>query len=807
MLKNYLKIAWRNLAKNKMHSFINIIGLTIGLYASMLVITVVIDDLSYDIQWNKADRLYRVLTKFDGGGENDKFPQAMTALNPAMKENFPEIEAVSSVYISDLELKKEKISSETIKVTSIETDPEIWKLFDFNILFGTPKEFKEGKDNLVISESFQKKYFPGENPVGKIIYHLPPYRNEPIEYEITGVIKDIPSNTHLRADVILIKPSRIESFDQNWHTFSFYYTILKPGTDVNKLTTKVDKWYAGLVKEEKPSTFEFQPIKDVYLHSQFADYQPVKGDYSTIFILSGIALLLLIIACINFINLTTARTVYRMREIGVRKILGAGKRNVVFQFLTESLLFFMISTVFGVLFYFGSLPYIERFLGNNLTITFVTVKYLFVIVFLIIVAISLLIGLYPAFVISGFKPISALKGTLGSGNKSSGNFVLKSLVTVQFSISIAVLIGLIIVQQQVNFINTRDIGYDKDNLIAIDFVSWNGKGESFKVELLKLPFVKNVSITDWIPSRGAGSMGLNIKDPINENKQIAINVIQGDADLPTTLKLHLKKGRLFDNSFQSDKMSWEGYSLNAKEKDSAKALRSSLVTAYTAKILQVNDLDIELKGTQTSPVGLIDNFHNESLKNKLKPTIIFATAPSKYSGMLIRVNPKNERETLSAIHNVWKQFFPNRVLGINWVNDLLEQQYSKEAKFRKLFVFFSLISMFLALLGIFGLIEHAVARRIKEVGIRKVLGASISSIIILFSKSFLKLVVLAVLIATPFAWYGASTWLQEFAYKIDIKWWVFAIAGIITITIVLLTLIFQTTKAAIVNPVKSLRSE
>lgn len=807
MLKNYIKIAWRNLVKNKMHSFINIIGLTIGLYASMLVVTVVIDDLSYDKQWSKADRLYRVLTKFDGGGENDKIPQAMTALNPAMKENFPEIEEVSSVYISDLELKKEKVSSETIKVTSIETDPEIWKLFDFNILSGTPKEFKSGKYNLVISESFQKKHFQNIDPVGKIIYHLPSYLNDPKEYEITGVIKDIPSNTHLRADVILIKPSRTEAFDQNWHTFSSYYAILKPGSDINSLTAKVNPWLAGLLKQEKPSTIEFQPIKDIYLHSEFADYQPVQGDYSTIFILSGIALLLLIIASINFINLTTARTVYRMREIGVRKILGAGKRNVVFQFLTESILFFMIATALGVFFYFVSLPYIENFLGYKLTLTFVTVKHLFVIVFIIILVISLLIGLYPAFLISGLKPASALKGSLGSGNKNNENLVLKSLVTVQFSISIAVLIGLIIVQQQVTFMNTKDIGYYKDNLIAIDFVSWNGKGESFKNELLKLTDVKNVSITNWIPGRGAGSMGLNIKDPINENKQIAINVIQGDADLPKTLGLHLKEGRLFDNSFQADKIPWNGFSVPDKEKDSSKVLRSSLVTSYTAKTLQVNNLNIELIGTQATPVGIIDDFHNETLKNILKPTMIIAAAASNYAGMLIRVDSKNERATLVEVNKLWEQFFPSKVLSINWVDDLLLQQYKKEAKFRKLFVFFSLLSMFLALLGIFGLIEHAVTRRVKEVGIRKVLGASISSIIVLFSKSFLKLVALAVLIATPFAWYGADIWLQEFAYKIDIKWWVFAIAGIITITIVLITLIFQTTRAAIVNPVKSLRSE
>lgn len=808
MLNNYLKIAWRNIVKNKLYSFINIIGLTIGLWACMSVATVVIDDLSYDTQWSKGGQLYRILTKFNRGGENDKLAQTYTGMSAALQENFPEVEAVSGMYVHDLDLKFDKASSDVLQVASIHSDPAIWNVLDFTILAGTPKEFEAGKGNFIITESFRKKHFPSENPVGKIIYHVSPYVEEPLEFLITGVIADIPTNTHLRAEAIYLKPQWKESLGEPRQTFSNYYTVLKSGTNLDQFTAKVNDWYADLIKTENPVTFEFQPIKYVYLHSSFHQGQRVQSDLDTIYILCGIGFFLLAIACVNFINLTTAKTVHRMREIGVRKILGAGKRNVVFQFLTESILFFIISFALGLLLYIMLLPYIEDFLGHRLALTFISSEYLFVLVILILVPISLLVGVYPALAISRFTPVHAITGVLYPNQGIGRNVLQKGLVIFQFAISIVLLVVLIIVNQQVNYLNNKDIGYNKENLLAINFVLWGDKGKTFKEELLKRPDIKNASITNWLPTRGPGSFSFLVDDPVNLGKKIEIFHIQGDVDLAKTLGLGLREGRLFSDSFQNDKMPLEFFSLDRKEKEgSSEMLRSSLVTAHTARLLQIKEPNTKLKYTESVVVGIIDDFHSESLKKHLKPTMIVSEDSPEYGGMLIRVDPANRKETLAGIQQLWNEFYPNKVLGLNWVEDLLDKQYEAETKIMKVFIFFSLLSMFLAALGILGLVGHATARKIKEVGIRKVMGASINSIILLFSRSFLKLVGLAFLIAAPIAWYSASRWLQGFAFRIEIQWWFFILAGSITIFIVGITLFSQIIRSALANPVKSLRTE
>lgn len=809
MLKNYLKIAWRNIVKNKVYSFINIIGLTIGLCACMLVATVVMDDLSYDTQWSKGGQLYRILTQFNEGGEKDKIAQTYSGMSAALQENFPEVEAVSGIYVHDLDLKFYKASSDVFQVSSIHSDPAIWDVLDFTILAGTPKEFVAGMGNLIITESFRKKHFPSENPVGKIIYHVAPYTAEPGEFLITGVIADIPTNTHLRAEAIYLKPQWKESLGEPRQIFSEYYTFLKPGTDLGQFTTKVNNWYADFIKTENPATFEFQPIEDVYLHSSFNQGQRVQADLGTIYILCGIGFLLLAIACINFINLTTARTVHRMREIGVRKILGADKRNVVLQFLTESVLFFIIAFVLGLLFYFMLLPYIEGFLGHRIAQTFITSPYLFVLVVLILVPVSLLVGVYPAMAISRFTPVHAITGILYPSQGIGRNVLQKGLVIFQFVISMVLLAVLIIVNEQVNYLNNKDIGYNEENLLAINFFLLGDTGKAFKEELLKRPDIKNVSATDWLPTKGPGSFKMIVDDPIHSDKKIEVFMIKGDVDLPKTLGLGLREGRLFSDFFQTDKMPWDFRSFMNKEenKDSSRLLRSSLVTAHTAKLLQIHNLQSELKQTESVVVGIVDDFHSESLKQHLKPTLIVSEDFPKYGGMLIRVNPGDKKETLAGIQKVWKKFYPDKLLRTDWTEDLLTQQYKAEAKAIKLFTFFSMLSMFLAALGILGLIEHATARRIKELGIRKVLGASINSIILLFSKNFLKLLVIAFLIASPIAWYSANRWLQGFAFRIEMEWWFFILAGGITLFIAGLTLISQIIKAALADPVKSLGTE
>lgn len=776
----------------------------------MVVATVVIDDLSYDRQWSKGEDLYRIISVNKiGNGLYDRSASSFAGLGTKLKTDYPEVESVSEMSTYKLRIKLKKSDENGMEVNVLGADTSFWKMLDIDVLEGNPKKFVDGTGNIVISESFRQKFFPKEDPVGKIIYDVPTYSEKSMPYLITGVIKDIPSNTVFRSEIILIKKGRTEDLSKKeWGTFSQNYVLFKPGVNIKKFTKKLNEWYSNFVEVKDHYRFEFQPVKDIYLHSDFAEYQQVKGDYKNIYILSGVALLLLLIACINFINLSTARAIQRLRETGVRKILGAARSQLIIQFSIESVLFFFISTLLATILYYLSLHSVENYLGHNLAQTLVSKYYLLVTSYGIILLISLFTGFYPAWVLSGFKPAATLKGNLFTGNASGQNIVKKSLVVLQFSISIIVLVALMIVQQQVSFMKNRDIGFNKNNLLSIGGISWDGKGAAFKNELLNQPGVVSASITSWTPTEGAGYMSKEIEDPNDPGKKIKVWYINGDPDLAKTLGIHLKKGRFLDKSFSSDTISQDSLMrMDSSAYAAAAGQQSSLITSYTAKVLHVNTLNETVSNIQTRPVGIVEDFNNESLKDAMEPTVIIAENSPNYGGMLIRINPAAKKQVAAAINKIWRQFYPEKLLDLKWVDDMLAEQYKAETKLMQLFAFFSGLSMFLAALGIFGLIVQTTSQRVKEIGIRKILGASINSIVRLFSIDFLKLIVIAIVISSPVAWWLMNNWLMDFAYRIHINWLVFALAGIIAISIALATISIQAIKAAIANPVKSLRTE
>lgn len=816
MIKNYfpaghfVKTAWRTITKNRVFSLINILGLTIGLSTCMIVATVVIDDLSYDRQWSKGNNLYRIIAINKLGDDlYDRSSSSFQGLVGKLESDFPEVKAAGTMYSYKNQLRLNDADPNGVEVTILSADTVAWQMLDIDVLAGDPRKYIEGSRNIVISESFSKKFFPGENPVGKIIYDVPSYTAEPKSYLITGIIKDIPTNSVLRAEAIFLhKPRQADLHKKEYGTFSENWVLFNQGTEITKFTEKLNKWYSGYVETKQPYQFEFQPIKSIYLGSDFAGYQMVKGDAKSIYIFSGVAFLLLVIACVNFMNLSTARAIQRLQETGVRKILGADRGQLVFQFLTEAFLFFVISTLSATLIYQMSIPFVERYLEHGLSQTFVSKYYLFAIVFAVIFCISILTGFYPAWIISGFKPSATLKGRLFPGNASTQHFVRKGLVVFQFSISIVVLIALIVVRQQVSFMNNKDIGYNRNNLLSIGFVSWDGKGETFKNELLRQPGVAAASITSWLPTRGAGYSSREIEDPNRAGKKIKVWYINGDPDLAQTLGLRLVKGRFLDRSFASDLVNQDSMmQMDSASYVAAATQQSSLITAYTAKLLHADKLGFPVKNAHTTPAGIVQDFNNESLKNPMQPVIIIAENSPSYGGMLIRIQPGFEQQVTTAIGKLWQQFFPGKLLDTKWVDDMLAAQYKAENKLQQLFIFFSGLSMFLASLGIFGLLAQAVAERVKEIGIRKVLGASVQSIVQLFSIDFLKLVIIAAAIASPVAWFFMSRWLSDFAYRVAINWWIFIIAGGIAVAVAMITMSFQTIRAAMANPVKSLRSE
>ncbi len=809
MFKNYLRTAWRSLFKNTTYSFINIVGLTIGLCACMLVATVVIDDSSYDKQWSRSKDLYRIISVNKmGNGLYDRSAQSFAGLANTLRTGYPEVEAVAIIYAYKQRLKLSEANPNGIEINALHADTSFWKMLDVKIVSGNPRRYVDGSNNVVITESFRQKFFENENPVGKIVYNVPSYGDKE-SFVITGVIKDLPYNTIFRSDIIILGEGSAETLNkQQYGSLLQQYVLFKDGSNVAQLARKLNKWYANFVEVKNPYRFEFQPLKDVYLHSDFAEGQKLKGNYKNIYIFSGVALLLLLIACVNFVNLSTAKAIERVKETGIRKVLGANRSQLILQFLTESLLFFFIAAVLSTLIYQLSLPAVEKFIDHDLQITFVSHIYLLLAAYGIMFLISIFTGLYPACILSSFQPATTLKGNLVRGKLSAQNIFRKTLVVVQFSISIIVLIALIVVWQQVSFLNNKDIGYDKGNLLCIDFISWDGKGATFKNELLKQAGVVSASISDWKPTQGLGSMSRVIDDPNNTGNTIKVWYIIADADFAKTMGMHLQRGRLLNNSFGEDVMSQDSLmQLHHEQYNAAANQQSSLLTAYTAKVLHAKELNQTIKEAQTKPVGIISDFNSESLKDPLEPTIIIADKSPQYGGMLIRVVPGAQANVTSFINKLWRQFYPEKLLTINWVDDMIAGQYRDESKLQQLFIFFSSLSMLLAALGIFGLTVQATHQRVKEIGIRKVLGASITGIIQLLPKDFVMLIVVAILIATPIAWYFMNKWLQDFAYKINVGWEVFIISGSVAIIIALLTISSQAIKAAVANPVKSLRTE
>ncbi len=808
MLKNHLKTSWRNLLRNRLYSGINITGLTIGLTACLLVATVVINDLSYDTWWKNAKNIYRIISiNNNAKGGADRFASSFTGLGPAFKKNFPEVVDYCRMNVNDERLQIGN-AKDGVKFNFLSAEPSVWNVLDFNVTEGTPQKFVTEYPNLVITEDFKKQYFPNSDPVGKLIYNLPSFGKSK-QLLITGVIKNIPSNTHLHADGLLInslRPDDDKLYKGEYGSFMQQYILLRPGADVKQFTAKANNWCASYYAGKKRNySYAFQPITDVYLKSDFSE-SATKGSMQNVYIFSGVATLLLLIACINFINLTTARALKRIRETGIRKVLGADKKQLIAQFLFESLFFFCIAFVLSLLLYNLFVPSVETYLERKLALSLTHNVALFLSASGIMLLVSLFTGLYPAMVLSRPKPAVVLKSRLA--NNGITNFLRKGLVTVQFVISIVILIAAVVVQGQLHFLDNKDIGYNKNNLFKTDFTSFETKGSAFKQAVLQLPQVENASISNWALGVGQGTFSTAITDPKDASNKIEAWYIEGDINLVATLQLQLQSGRSFNPALSTDAPNMD----SLMEKDSEKWEESQktqpvLVTAYTAQLLGIKEFNKPVTGVRGIPVGIVKNFNNESLKQPLKPCIISANSASAYGYMLVRVKPEAEKQFLAQYHAVWQKFFPGKILQFDWVSDLLNAQYHREQKLQQLFTFFSYLAVFLACLGLFGLTAFTAEQRIKEIGIRKVVGASVFDITSLLSKDFLKLVLIAVIIASPVGAWLMNNWLQNFAYRISIEWWVFALVGGIAMIIALATISFQAIKAAMANPMVSLRSE
>ncbi|QRR04205.1 ABC transporter permease [Dyadobacter sandarakinus] len=805
MLRNYFRIGRRVLIKNRGYTLIHLTGLALGLWACMIVATVVIDSLSYDRQWTHADDIYRVIhVRKMGEGLLERSTSSPAALPAEMQKLFPEVVSWSSVNGYDYYFKVHPDDPAGHTTHVLSADSGIVGMLGIKVVAGS---LRTDGNNLALTRSVAGKLFPGQDAIGRTLWQIPKYGDKANAYQVTALIEDLPYNSHLRTDAIHLNQTKPQVLSNTGYmSFERNYILLHPRTNAASLARKVNKWYTGFMKGNDLSGFEFQPVKDVYLHSDFAEGQSVRADANSIYIFMGVAALLLFIACVNFVNLSTARAFTRIKEASVRKILSGSRMQLIMQSLAETLTIFAVAVAIAMIAYFFSLQEVEGFLGHHLVQTFTTHTHLAAWAVLLVLITALFTGIYPAWLISGFKPSHTLRGLLS--HTFGLNTLRKGLVVMQFSISIVVLLATIVVWRQLSLMEHKDLGYDKKNLLSIDQVSWDGKGAAFKSELLRIAGAQRASISLWRPTDGGGYMSKEVDDPADTKSRIRVWFIAGDLDLAETLGLRLSGGRLLSPGFGADAInadSMQRADFGAFEQ--AATRQSSLITRSAARILNIKTLNRMIPSAKTVPVGMIDDFNNESLYEPIKPTIIVGHRDVQYGGMFIRITPGTEKQTTRAIRSLWKKFYPAKMLTINPVEELLSKQYEAEGRLRQLFLFFSGLTMFLSALGIFGLVVQAGEQRSKEMSIRKVLGASVTGIVTLLTKDFVRLVVFAILLATPVGWYTLQNWLERYPYRTQLHWWIFAVTGAGALFITVLTVGVQAARTALSNPVKSLRNE
>jgi putative ABC transport system permease protein len=807
MLKNYFKIAYRNLLKKKVYSIINIFGLGIGMACCVLIFMFVQDELSYDNYHEKGDRIYRLThgssspEGVEEGAEAEPFWVWHNApVGPAMKEEFPEIEKIVQFSgRSDLLLTYEETTQQEDGVFFM--DSTVFEVFSWKLLEGDPKTALVAPYSIVLTESTAKKYFGDQDALGKTLKGSESAgRANAGDYTVTGVMEDVPGNSHFKFNALLslttFKQSIPEVFEE-WGYVDFYtYFLVNKGFDQTAFEQRIPKFLEkNYPYKEDPYMIHLEALKDVYLRTT-ADRQPGEtGSLTNIYVFSIIGLFILGIAIINFMNLSTARSMERAKEVGIRKSIGADKSSLIFQFLGESLIIVLLSGIVAIFLVTVSLPLMNNLTGKvllvNQIINWQTIPF-----FLgIVVLVGLLAGSYPALILSSFRPVMILKGI----NKSDARGVnlRKGLVVFQFSLSIALIAGTFIVYSQMSHILDKDMGFDKEQMLVLDYnydAGVNRVSSALKTEMENIPSVTSAAFSRSVPGSYFPNAGTAIENPEGEMIQEGQPIFQVGIDFIDHYSLELVAGRSYSRDYPSDS-------------SAALVMNEAAARQYG----YANPADIIGKkfsqwGREGEVIGVVKDFNYISLHRTIEPlTLPFEAYASRY--MSLKVTGENLPATIDQIEQVWSRIAPQRPFLYSFLDSDFNKQYESDFRFRQIFTTFSVLAILIACLGLLGLATYTAEQRTKEIGIRKVLGANIGSIVGLLSKDFIKLVLIAILVATPVAWFAMNKWLEGFAYQVPIHWYVFLISGLLAVTVALVTISFQAIKAAMLNPVKSLKSE
>ncbi|MEP7231223.1 MAG: ABC transporter permease [Ginsengibacter sp.] len=811
MFKNYFKTALRGFSKNKLNTWISIAGLSIGLTAFIIIALFINDELSYDKFNKNKGHIYRIAMDMGPDFNNPLTPMPLApALNAALPEIDKTVRIVKNRDAKALFVYNDKRFYET---NFMYADSSVFNVFTFNFISGDPQKALTEPNTLIINKSTAQKYFGTTNALNKIIR----IEGEDKGYKVTGIIEDIPAQSHFHFDFLLSFSSLSQGHKDNWLLpYMFTYILAKPNVSVNGLEKKIgdiiEKNFATQITAQSGMSWSdfqkknghginiyLQSLQSIHLHSKLRVELEPNGNYKNVWLFGIIAILILILSCVNFINLATASASVRSKEIVVRKVVGAVQKNLISQFLFESFVQCLVSFVISLLLISCTLPFVNQLTGKELSLLQMFQPILVSIIAATLVLVALLSGSYPAFYLSALQPVKIFKKAFNSHQR--GLSLRRVLIVGQFTISLTLIIGVIIVGRQVYFMNNSDLGFQKDQLVVLPLHAnlSSDKKQALKNDILKYKAVQSVTMLNYLPGKEAyENQDVFIPQEKTKDQFVPLWYIRGDWDITKTMGFQLLTGRDFNPQMPTDSF---GYILN---ETAVKQLGWKLQDAVGKTLSTFGDGPDDM--IQGRVIGVVKDFHFEDFTNTVKPLLV-GVNPHFWWNVAVRVDPENISATLSFLQKQWKTFQPDYPFEYYFEDQNFSKLWSSDQKLTVILEVFTGIAMGIACIGLFGLSVFAAERRIKEIGIRKVLGASVSHVAILLSKDFIMLVAVAILIATPLAWWAANNWLQGFAYRINISWWIFIVAGISAILIALLTVSFQAIKAAIANPVKSLRTE
>jgi len=811
MIKSYLRVAFRNLKNYKAYTFINIIGLSVGIASVIAIMLFVRDELSYD-RYNKyADRIYRPTFSATFNGRETKSALSPAPTGPAVYHDLPEVAAYARLHYEGSCVVRYD-GKTFVEQKFLWGDSTLFDVFTLPFVAGNPKTALAQPNTMVITESTAHKYFGNENPIGKILN-----KDKNTDYIVTGVIKDVPSNSHFHPDFIGSLTTETDSRDPNWLSNNYYtYFLLKKGADPEDFRLKLDqelvahagpqlRAVTGVSLEQFLAAgnrvgFVVQPLTSIHLNSDLQYELEQNGNISRVYIFSAIAIAILLIACINFINLATARSEKRAKEVGIRKTLGSPRSHLVGQFMAESVLMSGIAVLLAVGIVELLLPLFNDVADKKLSLGILSDPWSVPFLVGLVIIVGITAGSYPAFYLSSFHPIDALKSEKKRGGRKS--FMRNGLVVFQFAISIALFIGTLVIYDQLKYVQTRDLGFDKEEIVFISRTEdLSHEMQSFIHELKEDKDIISVSNSSAVPGRQWGDSGFWLEGT-GADKLVDLQTMTSDLDFAKTYKLEMAQGRFFSKEHPSDT---DAVVVN---EEVARAFGVKDIVGKYLILPMGNDGSKKAETRRLEVVGVVKNFNYHSLHESVRPLVI-GLMPNTRAGsfVTVRLAPGNHLNTISFVEKVWKKYAGNEEFNFNFLDNSLQELYAADQRTSRIAGAFSILAIFIACLGLLGLAAFITEQRTKEIGIRKVLGASVPEVIALLSGQFAKWVLIANVVAWPLAYYVMKNWLQNFAYRTDMSVWIFAASGILALVIALLTVSSHAVRAATANPVESLRYE